>query len=581
MDIHSRGQPYAQIIFLHFPGSGRAYFIDDIRIPRACQQRCTGPCCGTYTHGRPDSHACRSVCRHQVRDSVLRKISHAERIGNTRIGLAAKQIDQLSVGQLRQELLHCYLTVYHVYQHGFFRRRTLSHSLGNGVARPVSFVRRLALHEIRAHINSTVRLYRKRLIAAVGKHSLFQQNRRHTLLKLHCHTILFFHIPVRKLHGIPYGIAQMESILSCFHYICGFGNFSGIIIACHAVNRKIKSHLLGFSRLQTTGFRKCAQHLGRLAQLTLRRAVIKLHHFFSSNAACVRHTGLRCNLRHSIHLLKPCADTLNRKGSIGKPVSKRIIHLFRRPGNRLKIPVAHINIFRILHIILGFVKVCGGRIIIKGTGKGIHQLAGRIHIPTQNISHGKAAFNSRLPCQQHTLDPVIVLKPGRIHHTAHIQHYRYPGESRRNSVNHRLLLRRKVKITIAGNSLPVPAFTRKTADSNHRSVRKTSGCLQQLLRNSRLHGFSVFLSPRILLLYIFLIKMGKCIKYLKLSFRFLYLEPFINITRIRGCNFAASAASPHVINLSFSENRGLASSFQRQHPAFIFQKNHPFCRCRS
>ena len=49
-------------------------------------------------------------------------------------------------------------------------------------------------------------------LAAVGKHSLFQQNRRHTLLKLQCHTILFFHIPVRKLHGIPYGIAQMESI---------------------------------------------------------------------------------------------------------------------------------------------------------------------------------------------------------------------------------------------------------------------------------------------------------------------------------------------------------------------------------
>ena len=110
MDIHSRGQPYAQIIFLHFPGSGRAYFIDDIRIPGARQQRCTGPCRGTYNpwEGRIRTPAGPSAVI-RLGTPLLRKISHAERIGNTRIGLAAKQIDQLSVGQLRQELLHCHL----------------------------------------------------------------------------------------------------------------------------------------------------------------------------------------------------------------------------------------------------------------------------------------------------------------------------------------------------------------------------------------------------------------------------------------------------------------------------------------
>ena len=576
MYIHGRGEPDSQVILFHFPRARRTYFIYKIRIPGTCQQGRTGPCCCTYAQAGPDPHTRRPVCRHQVGNAVFRKVSHTKGIGNTRIGLSAKQIYQLSVCQLGKEFFHGSIPVHHIHEHDFLLRCIRSPLISCRISFPVSLVRRIAFHKAGKSFSLTFRLHRKLFKAAVRQHSFGKLTGCHALLQHKNHSVRFFFIYKRYLFRISHRIAQIEAVFSRFHYISGFRYLSGIVITRHGICRQPQCNLLCLSRLQAACLCKSAQCPCRLAQPALRGAVVQLYHFLARKLPYISDTCFHNDLCSALSLLQPSAAVPYCKRSIGQSVAKGIIHLFSRPRNRLKIPVAHINIFRIIHIIIRVIKSCRGRIIIKGTGKSIHQLSGRISIRTQDIRYSEPAFNASLPCEQYALDLLILLKPGRINHSAYIQHYRHFGERRRNGIHHFLFLRGKIKVSVARYPFSVPVFPREAADSDNRNIRISSGCLKQPGRHRRLHGFTVFLSLRILLLYILFIETGKFVKNLKLPLFLLELHALINIPGIGGRNFPASAASSDIIDLRFSEKGNSAALLKRQHAAFVFQQHHTF-----
>ena len=216
------------------------------------------------------------------------------------------------------------------------------------------------------------------------------------------------------------------------------------------------------------------------------------------------------------------------------------------PGirQRLKITVSHINIFRVLHILDRFVKIIGKGIILQRRRKGVRQLSGRIHISAENIRHGKSAFHSTLPCQQHRPYFLTVLEPDSIHHTANIQDNDYFPEVLFYRLYQLFFTGSQIKIAFFKNTrrklhLPdflfiklvalfidltfsIPAFPRESGNRNNSRIRVRFCRFQKSGRHFRLPAHTRHRAFCILPFHFLLIKAWQLVKQPYLSFLFLY-----------------------------------------------------------
>ena len=363
-------------------------------------------------------------------------------------------------------------------------------------------------------------------------------------------------------------------VLSRLKNVSGPGDLSQIIVACEIIHGKAQKNSLRLSRLQQAGLYKGNKRSFRLSKLSLRSLRIGLNDLLSGPVSHIGHTG--GNTDGAVLFFRSVRRDL--KLRIGQSEAEGIVHLLRRPGDRLKIAVAHIDIFRIVHIFLGFMEAGRGGIIVKGACKGIRQLAGGIGRAAEDVRHSESAFDPGLPGQKHRLDGRLILKPGGIHHASHIKHRSHLRESRLHRFHHGLFLRGKIEISVPGDSLPVPALAGIAADHDHRRIREPAGRLKKLFRNGRLHGLSDLGARGILPSHLFLIKGGKRVEDLYPSLFLLLLHSLVNAAGVGGGHIPASAASPHIIDLSLSEDGRSCSGREGKHALFIFQKHHAFLR---
>ena len=97
VDIYCRGKPYSKIVLLHFFGASLSNLLNKSRIPGAGKKGCTRPCCCVHAAFPADTKTGRTVCCHNGWNTIIRKISKAEGIGNTYVWLSSKKMNQIVI----------------------------------------------------------------------------------------------------------------------------------------------------------------------------------------------------------------------------------------------------------------------------------------------------------------------------------------------------------------------------------------------------------------------------------------------------------------------------------------------------
>ena len=192
---------------------------------------------------------------------------------------------------------------------------------------------------------------------------------------------------------------------------------SGVVIGSHMVDVVGDGHLLGIAWLQEAGLCKARQGLRRLAQLSLRRAVVDLDNLLALIIARIRHIYGDFNL--AVHFFH--GGGFHGEVGIGEAKTEGIQHLIRR--KRLKVAVSHIDVLNIV-VVLIFAEVPGGRIILVRHGNGIAQLAGGRDIAADNVCGRLAALHAAVPNVHDGLDAVL-FHPAHVDDVADIQQNRH------------------------------------------------------------------------------------------------------------------------------------------------------------
>ena len=336
-----------------------------------------------------------------------------------------------------------------------------------------------------------------------------------------------------------------------------------------------QGQLLGFSGRQKFGLLECPQlHPGHF-QAAFGCGRIDLHHFPARHVSRIRHPDGNGDLLVIGYTVK----RFQRERSIGQAEAKGVIDLLRRPGNGLKIPVAHKNIVGIADIVLRLVEIGGGRIVAKGGGKGVRQLAGGIDITAEDVRLRHGALHTALPGQQHGPDFGILYEPGGIHHAAHIQNNHDLVELGADLGNHLLFLRGEVEISVPRLTFPVPALRGKPADADNGGIAFRGSLLQKRRRDLRLHSIARLLARHPLARHIFPVECMQRGENLHLALGRLFFHTIAEVAHIGNRHVAAAAAAFHIVNTGLAKERRPTAAFQGQQLVFIFQQHHAL-RCR-
>ena len=212
--------------------------------------------------------------------------------------------------------------------------------------------------------------------------------------------------------GIPFAVgnslcyrmdAAVDHLMRVAHQLDGIiARFQHIASRAFAVKG---SHILfaegngqgfRFARIQQLGFSKARQHYVGFfdTALSVRRGVIHLGDVLAGYAPGVFHLHLHDNVPAAVH---EAFDGLGER-SVAQPIAEGILHgpviineAVRRGG--FIVTVAHINTFRIFHIVALQVAIGEAASIVKGRSSGqiisiyIRQAAGRVHNAGQHAAH--------------------------------------------------------------------------------------------------------------------------------------------------------------------------------------------------
>ena len=303
----------------------------------------------------------------------------------------------------------------------------------------------------------------------------------HIFIQFHCQEALL---------SVAHRSSNIELISTFFQNICGFLDFSKVIVGSHVSLCKGKADLLCLTWLKKTGFCKSSKLAGWFLQKSLWSFEINLDNFFSSQVTGVGHL----NFSENLILCFPHSGGVQAKGGVGKSVSKWIDYFFLCSWKGFKIAVAYINVLGIVYIIKGLMEVGSGWIIIYIRCKSVSQLTGRISVASEKLRHGKPAFHAALPSKKSGGNLVVIFYPGKIHDSADVENYHdiiealfYHGkhcfltgsevevaiwENFAGNFRHGSFCIPWIKFVVAFNAGTIPAFARETADHNNCNVSK-------------------------------------------------------------------------------------------------------------
>ncbi len=184
----------------------------------------------------------------------------------------------------------------------------------------------------------------------------------HIFIQFHCREALL---------SVAHRSSNIELISTFFQNICGFLDFSKVIVGSHVSLCKGKADLLCLTWLKKTGFLQKQQAGGLVSS----EGPVELR---NKSGQLLFQPGYRCwsprTSAKNLILCFPHSGGVRAKGGVGKSVSKWIDYFFLCSWKGFKITVAYINIFCIVYIIKRLMEVGSGWIIIYVCSKSVSQL---------------------------------------------------------------------------------------------------------------------------------------------------------------------------------------------------------------
>ncbi len=433
------------------------------------------------------------------------------------------------------------------------------------------------------------------LIAAVPQQALGQMGGGHAGAEPNKHFRLRLLPGVIQLHSVPNGISHIQGIPPLLQHPGEGGDLPQVVKAGHVGHSEGQFNCLTFPRLQQPGLLEGPQAPGGLLQLPPGGGVVELDHLFARPFPGVGHPDGPLDLP----LRLPGAHRLQRKAGVGQAVAKGVAHPLRRPRKSFKIPVAHINILGVVHIVGGVVEVLRGGVVGQISDKGVGQLAAGIGLAGEQGSNGRAPFHTPLVGQEGRRDAVVLPKPGDVHHAAHVEHHSHlvkggadlfhhgplllgevvvpPGEDSLGFAGHIQLIGPGVVRLLIKDRLPVPALPGEAAEDDHGHVRIPPGRIHQALGQLRL-GHQAGDVPRLIpLLHVVPVKIGQGL----IEGYALFFQAVIQIFDIGRGHIPAAAAALHIVEAALAEQGHPGIGSQREQISVVFQQHRRPLRSRS
>ena len=591
MDIHRRSQPDGNIVLFYLRGCRGSHPGCQLRVPSSGQQGGAGPGGGADTYLGLDAQTGGAVGGGQVGDTVLREIAQSKGVGHSHIGLSAQQMDQVIVAELGHKLLQGQLSL----RHGGQGLYSLGKGLGQHPAPPPGRGggHRLRLSRGEGLEQVGIGVHRRGggqlLIAPVCQQAFSQVGRGQDVPTLtDCLCLLLFPGPV-QLPGVPDGGPHVQGVPPLLQHPGGGGDLPQIIEAGHIGNGKGQLHCLRFSWLQQRCLLEGRQTAPRLLEQPPGGGVIELDHLFPRTSSRVGHLDVHPDSA----VFRPGPRRLQGKAGVGQAVAEGVTHPLRRSRQRLKIPVAHIDVLAVLHIVGGVMEAGGGGVVGQVPGEGVGQLAAGIGFAGEQGGNGPAPLHAPLPGQQGGGNTIILAEPGDVHHAARIEHHRHLVKSGADLVYHALFFSGEVvvppgkdvfglsgHIQLVGpgvvrllieDRLPVPALAGEAAEDDHGHVRVPPGRIHQTLGQLRL-GHQAGDVPRLIPpLHIVPVKIGQWL----IEGYPLLLQAVIHIFDIGHGHIPAAAAALHIVEAALAEQGHPGIGSQREQISVVFQQHRP------
>ena len=323
-------------------------------------------------------------------------------------------------------------------------------------------------------------------------------------------------------------------------------------------------------------------------QPPLGRAEIELDHFLPRPVPDVGHLG--ADLNYSV--FRPGLQDLQSKAGVGQAEAEGIANPLRRARQGLEIPVAHIDILGVFHIVCGVVEMLRGWVVVQVPGKGVRQLAAGIGLSGQQGGDGASALHTALIGQQHGGNPVVLIEPGDVHDAAHVQHHGHPVKGGADLVHHGALSVRQVIIPLGEDPLgplghkhlvgphivfvlgnhgnPVPALAGEAAEDDHGGIRMFPRRGQQFHRKLRLRHQSGDVPGGIALRDISPVVVRKGF----VDENALLFQPVADIADICAGHVAAASSAFYIVETALSEQSHPAAGGQGEQTVSVFQQHH-------
>ena len=421
--------------------------------------------------------------------------------------------------------------------------------------------------ELRRHFNLVVLSIRHQALRQLLRRQLFRQLLCDGRL---CDIVCAAHTLLARIFD---GITDIDVIVARFHHIGGFvSGFSDVVIARHIGNCEGHFQRFGLARLEQVRLIERCQLFSGLAHLgfalaCLRRAEIHLHDLFAGHVAGVCH-GCR-NIGGACEgvATKVYGDLRNFEIRVRQAVAKRIIDLLVIRVKGLKIPVAHIDVFRVIYIAGRFVERLRARVILIRFGPRINQFAGGVHVAHKDIGGSKSALHTGLPTYQHSIHARDVVDPAGICHSANVQHNDDLVKFCRHAGNEFFFGIAEVVVALGRRT--VAAFRGIPADCHNRRVRCCRCCVHHFVRDVDLR--IIFNSVRRHLLSV---EVNQRLIQGNLPFLLFDLHPLQDIAGVVHIRCTGTAAAARVVNHSTAEHRYRRALLHWQSFVPIFQQDH-------
>ena len=554
VDVERGRQPDAEAVFLDLECGGAAELTDEFGVPGAGDQRGAGPCRGGNAAAGGDAQTRRAVRGHHGGNAESVNAADAAGVGEAAARNAADDGHELLVGELVDEFVHGNAAEIHVSQlHGLF-------AVGG-------YGRVFCGDDVVVGADLKGGQFFK---TAVGLQAFFQLVRRALTAELFGDAKRLFHYEApRDLLQVAAAVADEEGVFTALQEEGGRLQFAEVVVACHALCIERDGDLFAFARLQQASLVKAREGNAALAEHTLRRAVIDLHHFLAGALAGVGNgegkfdfvaVSVRCDFGEG-------------EGRVRQTVAEGIDDLVARAGDGLKVAVTHVDVLEVADVVEAFVEGVRKGVVGEVFCKGVGQLAGRVCVSAEDVCQGDPALHARLPAEQGGVDLRVFLDPRDVHHAADVEHGDAFVKGGGDFLHHALFHVAQVEVALFARAVGPLAGEAVDADDRHVRVfrgraHEFVGQLLLLKERDAAVGGQLRLDEVVVVTRDGLVDVHLV---------FFEHQPVVEVVNVLGEHAAAAAAALNVVQTADAEKCHGTALLQRESSA-VFQKHRALAR---